>query len=83
MGAISILMLGYTLGSWMFGHVVDGWTSLTTIILLIGSSQLFVLGVIGEYVGRFVIESKRRPLFVIESIVRSPPNERNPPQISD
>jgi polyisoprenyl-phosphate glycosyltransferase len=83
MGVFSILMLGYTLGSRMFGRVVDGWTSLATIVLLIGSSQLLVLGVIGEYVGRFVIEAKRRPLFVIESIVRSPPNEQVSPQVGD
>ncbi|HVJ53263.1 MAG TPA: glycosyltransferase family 2 protein [Aliidongia sp.] len=69
LGIVGLLMLSYTFGSWAFGHVVDGWTSITTIILIIGSSQLLVLGVMGEYVGRLYMESKRRPLFVIESVL--------------
>jgi len=58
----------YTLGSWLVGSTIAGWTSLTSIVLLIGSVQLIVLGIIGEYLGRLYVEAKRRPLFVIESI---------------
>ena len=58
----------YTLRSWLRRQYVAGWTSLTSIVLLIGSVQLIVLGIIGEYLGRLYIEAKRRPLFVIESI---------------
>jgi polyisoprenyl-phosphate glycosyltransferase len=74
LGMISLLMLTYTLGSWAFGRVVDGWTSLSTIMLAIGSAQLMLFGVLGEYVGRLYIESKRRPLYVIDEIAtgRSP-----------
>jgi dolichol-phosphate mannosyltransferase len=61
-------MLGYTLGSWAFGHVVEGWTSLSTLVLLLGSMQLILFGLLGEYVGRLYLESKRRPLFVIDEI---------------
>ncbi len=68
LGAGSLLMLAYTLGSWVFGEAVDGWTSLTTIVLVIGAAQLMTLGVIGEYLGRLYLEVKRRPLFIIESI---------------
>ena len=67
-GFLSLLMLGYTLGSWAFGHVVEGWTSLSTLILLLGSMQLILFGLLGEYVGRLYLESKRRPLFVIDEI---------------
>lgn len=69
LGAISMMLLIYTLGSWLLGLTVDGWTSLTTIVLIIGSSQLLTLGVIGEYLGRLYLEVKRRPLFIIESVV--------------
>ena len=65
---LSLLLMCYTLGSWLAGRVVEGWTSLTSIVLLIGSVQLVVLGIMGEYLGRLYIESKRRPLFVIEAI---------------
>lgn len=62
--------LAYTLGSWLRGYAVPGWTSITSIFLLMGSAQMFVLGIIGEYLGRLYMEAKGRPLFVIESVVR-------------
>ena len=37
---------------------------------LLSSAQLLVLGILGEYLGRLYQESKGRPLFVIERIVR-------------
>ena len=39
-----------------------------SIVLILGSVQLFVLGVFGEYLGRLYLESKRRPLFVIDHV---------------
>jgi dolichol-phosphate mannosyltransferase len=69
LGALSLLMLAYTLGSWAFGRVVDGWTSLSTVVLVLGSMQLFLIGLLGEYIGRLYVESKGRPLFVIDEIV--------------
>ena len=41
-----------------------------TVVLILGSGQLFVLGVIGEYLGRLYLQSKSRPLFIIEEVVR-------------
>jgi polyisoprenyl-phosphate glycosyltransferase len=69
LGVLSILALGYTLGSWATGHVVEGWTSLLTVVLIIGSAQLILFGLLGEYVGRLYLETKRRPLFVIDQVV--------------
>lgn len=63
----------YILASWMSGHVIPGWTSTIAIITIVGSTQLVVLGVIGEYLGRLYIEAKRRPLFVIADIISSRP----------
>jgi dolichol-phosphate mannosyltransferase len=71
-GLLGLAGLGYTLGSWFSGRVVTGWTSATSIFLLMGSAQMFVLGIIGEYLGRLYTEAKRRPLFIIEAIVRHP-----------
>jgi len=68
-GVLGILMLGYSLGSWALGHVVEGWTSLLTVILILGSTQLILFGLLGEYVGRLYLESKRRPLFVIDQVL--------------
>ncbi len=69
LGCLSLLMLGYTLGSWALGHVVEGWTSLLTVVLILGSTQLILFGLLGEYVGRLYLETKRRPLFVIDQVL--------------
>ena len=50
----------------MYGTVVAGWASLMALIMLVASLQFFVLGMIGEYIGRIFIEQKRRPLFIID-----------------
>ena len=69
LGFLSLLMLGYTLGSYALGHVVEGWTSLLTVVLILGSTQLILFGLLGEYVGRLYLEAKRRPLFVIDRVL--------------
>ena len=72
-GAVGLGVLAYVLTSWLLGHAVVGWTSVMVVVLLMGSAQLFVVGLLGEYLGRLYMEAKRRPLFVIESIVRAEP----------
>lgn len=62
------LLLLYTLSSFFTGHTVPGWASLMTVVVLMGSVQMFVLAVMGEYLGRLYQESKRRPLFYVQEI---------------
>lgn len=69
-GLIGICMLAYSIGSWFLAAAPIGWASQTTIILVIGGMQLMVLGIIGEYLGQLYMESKRRPIYLIDSIVR-------------
>ncbi|HPJ02847.1 MAG TPA: glycosyltransferase family 2 protein [Candidatus Limiplasma sp.] len=63
---ISLLMLLYTLISWIVGKAVSGWASTLASIWMIGGIQLLSLGVIGEYIGKIYSETKRRPRFVID-----------------
>jgi len=48
------------------GIDVPGYASLLTVILFIGGIQLIGIGVIGEYIGRMYIETKRRPSYIID-----------------
>ena len=50
-------------------------------VTLLGGTQLVVLGVLGEYIGRMYEQVKGRPLFIIERIVRS--SEGSPPRDGD
>jgi len=52
----------------MLGVDVPGYASIVTIILFLGGIQLTGIGVIGEYIGRIYLESKRRPPYIIEGI---------------
>jgi len=45
--------------------VVQGWTSLTVIVLLAAGVELVILGVIGEYLGRIYTEEQNRPLYIV------------------
>jgi dolichol-phosphate mannosyltransferase len=79
MAALSAAMIAYTLIAWACGAALAGWTSLTTIILVIGSTQLIVLGMMGEYLGRLYVEAKRRPLYIVESVVHGPATKKAAP----
>lgn len=70
-GVAGLFVLGYTIVSWLLGNVLPGWTSLAAIVLILGSAQLLMLGIFGEYLGRMYMESKRRPLYLVNEIVTS------------
>ena len=54
-------------------NVVMGYTSLMCALLLMASIQLICTGILGEYIGRIYDEVKRRPLFVIRSVLERRP----------
>ncbi len=69
---ISVSWGAYIVYRWMFfGVPVTGFTSTIVAILLIGSVQLIVLGLIGEYVGRVFTETQGRPLYVVRETLDS------------
>lgn len=51
---------------------VPGWASTILPIYFLGGVQLFCAGVLGEYVGKIYLESKRRPRFLIEQVAAQP-----------
>lgn len=48
-----------------FGDPVAGWASTVCIIIFIGGIQLFCLGIMGQYIARTYMETKRRPHYII------------------
>lgn len=67
-GLAGLLGLVWIVAVWLAGGTVQGWASLASLVLIIGSVQLLVLGVFGEYLGRMYMESKRRPLYIIAEL---------------
>lgn len=53
----------------VFGIPVPGYASLIVAVLFLGSIQLIVLGIIGEYIGRVYTEVQHRPLYVVKAYV--------------
>lgn len=51
----------------IFGVDLPGYASMLTAVLFFGGIQLIGLGVMGEYLGRLYMESKRRPTYIVES----------------
>jgi len=64
----SVLLILYIAYAWLSGMSIQGWTSLMLIVVIIGAVQMFVLGLMGEYIGRLYNESKRRPLYIVQEL---------------
>jgi dolichol-phosphate mannosyltransferase len=91
LGVVTALGLGiYTVVGFLAGHTIVGWTSLALIVVFFSTAQLLSLAVIGEYLGRTYMQSKGRPLYIIDEIVAGRPHrafqvhsERNVSRVSD
>ncbi|MBR0552450.1 glycosyltransferase family 2 protein [Stakelama marina] len=66
--AASLLLIVYIAIAWLAGSTVQGWTSTMLVVVVLGAVQMFVLGMIGEYLGRLYVESKRRPLYLVSDV---------------
>lgn len=66
----SVAMLVYSLVQHFLGNTSIGWTSLIVSIWAIGGLQLLAIGVIGEYIGKIYLETKARPKYIIEKVLR-------------
>jgi hypothetical protein len=68
-GTVAIFALGYAVfivvRTLLYGIQTPGYASLLVAILFLGGLQLLSLGVLGEYVGRIMIETKGRPIYVV------------------
>ncbi len=65
-------LIAFVYGSWIilktliFGVDSPGYASMITVVLFLGGIQLMGIGILGEYIGRIYLESKRRPIYIVE-----------------
>lgn len=64
----SVLILAYIGWAWLAGRSIQGWTSLMFVVVVLGAVQMFVLALMGEYIGRLYNEVKRRPLYIVQEV---------------
>ena len=64
----SVLLILYIAYAWIAGRSIQGWTSLMLVVVVLGAIQMFVLALLGEYIGRLYNEAKRRPLYVVQEV---------------
>ena len=48
-----------------YGDPTTGWPSMVSILLLVGGTQLLCLGIIGKYIGKIFLETKKRPQYIV------------------
>ena len=64
----SVVLILYIAWAWLAGQSIQGWTSLMLVVVVLGAVQMFVLALMGEYIGRLYNEAKRRPLYIVQEI---------------
>lgn len=63
----SLLMLAVIIfKTLVFGDPVSGWPSMVSIILLLGGLQLMTIGILGKYLAKIFLETKKRPVYIIK-----------------
>lgn len=68
---ISIIYLIYIFIGYFSGATyVSGWASTIALICFFGSFQILCIGIIGEYISKIYLETKRRPKYIIEEIIK-------------
>lgn len=67
---VSIIMLLYFFIRYFAGHTVAGWASIAVSLWALGGLQLLAIGVVGEYIGKIYLETKRRPRFIIKEYLK-------------
>jgi glycosyltransferase involved in cell wall biosynthesis len=72
---VAVSVFSFAIGGWVllrsvfFGGNVPGWASTVIPVYFLGGIQLLGIGIIGEYIAKIYLETKRRPRYLIEKTV--------------
>lgn len=78
---IAFSLLGLIYAAWVvyarlaLGISAEGWASLIVVVLIAAGVQMLILGIIGEYMWRNLDETRRRPRFIIETVIQHQADE--------
>ena len=70
-----IFMIIIIIKTLVFGDKTSGWPSMACIVIFMGGTQLFAIGIIGQYLAKVYTESKKRPLYIIRQTDEDMKNE--------
>ena len=65
--AVFLFLVFFAIYSFFFNNVIKGWTSLFLVISFFNTIIFFILGIMGEYIGRLYQNSKNKPLYFVET----------------
>ena len=67
---VSFIYMGFiVVRTVVFGVDLPGYASLLSVMLFLGGLNLIGIGILGEYVGRLFLESKQRPLYIVDNVI--------------
>lgn len=61
-----LLIVFIVIRTFVWGDPTNGWPSLVCIISLIGGTQMFCMGILGQYLAKTYLETKRRPMYIVK-----------------
>lgn len=64
-GASFVMVLYIIVKTLLFGDPVGGWPSLACMVMFMGGIQLFCMGILGQYLAKTYLETKRRPIYIL------------------
>lgn len=67
-GGFSLTVLAYSIVMKLLGKAPPGYSTIVVLITLLFAVQFFITGIIGEYIGILMVESKRRPIYLVDQI---------------
>ncbi|MDO4814368.1 MAG: glycosyltransferase family 2 protein [Gemella sp.] len=66
---MSMVVVIYTIYSYIVGYARPGWSSMMISMWFIGGMIMVSLGIVGEYIGKIYLETKERPRFIIDEFI--------------